>query len=55
MSFLTLKEGESTLLDNTMAYFGSGIRDGDAHDNRNLPVLVAGRGGGAFATGRHIS
>ena len=41
-----MKEGESTVLDNSMVLFGSGIRDGDAHNPHNVPLVLAGRGGG---------
>ena len=37
-------EGGGSLLDSTMAVYGSGIADGDRHDHHDLPmVLVAGR------------
>jgi hypothetical protein len=49
-----IKEGDGTLLDNTMIVYGSGISDGNAHNHDNLPVLMAGRGGGTIKTGRHI-
>lgn len=42
------------LLDNTMVYFSSEIDDGDRHGHRNLPILLAGRGGGALSPGRHL-
>jgi hypothetical protein len=51
----SIKEGEGTLLDQSMIVFGAGMRDGNAHNPRNLPILVAGRGGGSLATGRHIA
>ena len=50
----SIKEGEGTLLDNCMIVYGSGIADGNAHAHHDLPVLMAGKGGGAFKTGRHI-
>jgi hypothetical protein len=43
-----------TLLDATIVFFSSEIEDGDSHRHTNLPVLVAGRGGGALAPGRHV-
>ena len=43
----------STLLDNAMVLYGSGISDGDKHDHVNLPVVVVGKGGGTFQSGRH--
>jgi hypothetical protein len=49
-----IREGEGTLLDNCMIVYGSGISDGNAHNHDNLPILVAGRGGGTIQTGRHL-
>lgn len=49
-----IKEGDGTLLDNSMVLFGSGMSDGNSHNPRNLPLVMAGKGGGAFATGRHV-
>jgi hypothetical protein len=49
-----VKEGEGTLLDNTMLVYGAGISDGDRHNHEDLPVLLAGRGGGTIKSGRHI-
>ncbi len=49
----TIKEGKDSLLDNSMVLFGGGIRDGNQHDPRNLPILVAGGGGRTIDTGRH--
>jgi hypothetical protein len=49
-----IREGEKTLLDNAMVLFGSALRDGNRHDPHNLPIVLAGRGGG-LATGRHLS
>jgi hypothetical protein len=45
---------ERNLLDNSMVLFGSGLRDGNAHDPHNLPLVLAGRGGGAISPGRHV-
>jgi hypothetical protein len=50
----SIPEGEGTLLDHTMLCYGSGLGDGDRHNHDNLPVLLAGRGGGAIDPGRHI-
>ena len=46
-------DGDGTLLDHTLAYFSSEIDDGDAHTHRDLPVLLAGGGGGAHLPGHH--
>ena len=49
-----IKESEGTLLDNSMILLGAGMRDGNAHSPKNLPIILAGRGGGTLATGRHL-
>lgn len=51
----TIREGESTLLDNCMILFGSSISDGNRHDPDNLPILLGGRGGGSLESGQHIA
>jgi hypothetical protein len=38
------REGAATLLDNTMVMFGSNLGNANAHDPRNLPILLAGGG-----------
>ena len=50
-----IREGERTLLDNSMLLFGAGMHDGNAHDPHNLPIVLAGRGGGTLATGRNLA
>ncbi len=50
----SIPEGEGTLLDQCMVVYGSGLSDGNRHNNENLPVLLAGRGGGSLTPGRHI-
>lgn len=50
----TTPEGDGTLLDNSMIVYGSGISDGNAHNHDNLPILLAGSGGGNIVTGRHL-
>jgi hypothetical protein len=47
------KEGQGTLLDNTLVLFGGGISDGNRHNHEDLPIVMAGRGGG-INTGRLI-
>ena len=48
------KEGEGRLLDNCMIVYGSGIADANKHQHDELPIVVAGRAGGAIQTGRHL-
>ena len=50
----SLREGEQSLLENSMVMFGSDLRDGNAHDPHNLPIVLAGQGGGRITTGRHL-
>ena len=50
----SIREGTGTLLDQCMIVLGAGMRDGNAHSPKNLPIILAGRGGGTIATGRHI-
>jgi len=48
------KEGNGTLLDNSMILYGSAISDGNRHQHHDLPIILAGRGGGTIDTGRHV-
>jgi hypothetical protein len=50
----SIPEGESSLLDNCMIVYGGGIGDGNRHNHDELPILVAGKGGGTLKTGRHL-
>jgi hypothetical protein len=50
----SIKEGDSNMLDNSMVMFGSGLKDGNRHAEENLPILLAGRGGGQIKPGRHL-
>jgi hypothetical protein len=45
-------DGKS-LLHNSMIVYGSSISDANRHSNSNIPVVLAGNGGGAFKPGRH--
>lgn len=49
-----IQEGDGTLLDHSMIVYGSAIGDGNRHNHNDLPILLAGRGNGSIATGRHI-
>ena len=44
----------STLLDNIMLVYGSGLGDGNAHNHDNLPILLIGKGGGTINSGRRL-
>jgi hypothetical protein len=44
-------ENGNSLLDNTMVMFGSNLGNANAHDWRNLPIMLAG---GEFNHGKHV-
>lgn len=50
----SVKEGDSTLLDNSMIVYGAGLSDGNRHLHEDLPTLIAGRGGNFIKPGRRI-
>ena len=50
----SIPEGEGTLLDHCLIAYGSANSDGNAHNHDDLPVLLAGKGGGTIQTGRHL-
>jgi hypothetical protein len=47
-------DGDGTLLDRSMIYFGSGMSNGNAHDRNNPPALLVGGAGGRMKGDRHI-
>ena len=50
----SIPEGTGSLLDSAMIVYGSGISDGDRHNHDDLPILMAGKGGGTIKPGRHL-
>ena len=46
------KEDGGTLLDRTQVLYGSNLSNGNNHDNRNLPILLAG---GGWKHGQHLA
>lgn len=50
----SIPEGDGTLLDHSMVMLGSGLRDGNRHSPRNLPIVVAGKAGGKLRTGQNL-
>ena len=50
----SMKEGESSVLDNSMILFGSTLKCGNRHDIENLPLILAGRGKGTLRPGRRV-
>ena len=47
-----IDEGGSSLLDNSVLMLASSLFDGDAHGADQLPIVLAGKAGGALQTGR---
>jgi hypothetical protein len=43
-----------SLLDNSMIVYGSGNSDGNRHTHTNLPIVLAGGGGGTLRPGRFL-
>ena len=48
------EDGDGSLLDQVMITYGCGISDSNQHLHNNLPMLVAGGGGGQILGGRHL-
>jgi hypothetical protein len=44
----------NSMLHNSMIVYGSGNADGNRHTHVNLPLLLAGRGGGTVTPGRYV-
>ena len=44
----------NSLLHNAMIVYGSGNADGNRHTHTNLPLLLAGAGGGTLQPGRYV-
>ncbi len=45
--------GNTTLLDNTLLVYGSGLCDGDRHNHDDLPIIFAGGGAKGIKNGFH--
>ena len=50
----SIKEGNGSLLENSLILYGSGMGNPNVHDHVNLPIIVAGGAGGSVKGGRHI-
>jgi hypothetical protein len=50
----TREANGKSLLDNSMVVYCSGLSDANRHAHDNLPVVLAGRGGGALQSGQHL-
>lgn len=51
-----IEEADGTsLLDNTLFTYGSGLGDGATHQYTDLPTIIAGSGGGKIKSGKHLN
>jgi len=48
------KDGDGTLLDHSLLYWGSGMSNGNAHDRSNPPAVLVGGAQGRMKGNRHI-
>ena len=49
-----IREGEGTLLDNSILMYGSNMSNSDKHNGHPLPTILVGGGAGKLNGGRHI-
>jgi hypothetical protein len=47
-------DGDGSLLDSTLLYFGAGMSNGVAHDRHNVPAMLVGRANGRLEGNRHL-
>ena len=47
-------DGDGNLLDNMMVLYGAGMSDSNRHDNKGLPLVLIGGGGGKLHAGGHL-
>jgi len=47
-------DGDGSLLDSSMIYFGAGMSNGPVHDRHNVPAVLLGRAGGRLHGNVHI-
>ena len=48
------KDGDGTLLDHSMLYWGSGMSNGNEHDRANPPAVIVGGAHGRLKGNRHL-
>jgi len=48
-------DGDGSLLDHALVMYGSGMGNGDKHDQNRIPIMLAGSAGGRLKGGRHIA
>ena len=47
-------DGDGSLLDHSALVYGAGMGNSNAHDPLDLPIVLAGGGGGTIKSGRHV-
>jgi hypothetical protein len=47
-------DGDGSLLDHPVVFFGSGMSGGNTHSTIGLPIIIAGGGAGRIKGGRHL-
>jgi hypothetical protein len=50
----SIADGDGTLLDRTVVLYGSGMSDGNVHNNYNVPVVVVGGKDQGLRGNRHL-
>ena len=48
------QDGEATLLDRTITFYGAGISNSNVHDPMNLPLVIVGGQALGVKGGRHV-
>jgi hypothetical protein len=48
-------DGDGSLLDHSLVMYGSGMGNGDKHDQSKIPIMLAGSAAGRLKGGRHIA
>jgi hypothetical protein len=48
-------DGDGSLLDSSLLYFGAGMSNGLLHDRHNVPAVLLGRANGHLKGNRHIA
>lgn len=51
----SVREGDGTMLDNTVVMWINELGEGNSHTRNNVPVVLAGKCGGYFKTGRYMN
>jgi hypothetical protein len=51
----TTPDGDGSLLDHSLVMYGSGMGNGDKHDQNMVPIVLAGTAAGRLKGGRHIA